>query len=590
MHQLQLPSRRLLTAAVVVGLLAVSTTPATAAGSESTVTGTTVGAAATGTPDMSIELLAKAVADECFAGIGVPYPPGPPCEQGQPKVNDAYVWGLAKAGRRLWFGTGANVLCLKPATYEVRQPILNEDYTCEYGESQPAKENPALPPTLGDHRPPEIYVYDLATRRLTDRTGDLTGADAALLRDTAGLRAGTAHRGVVFLAGPSLVSGVNMFAFDAITGRYLGATKLTAYENIRHFTVAAGVLYAGVGVGVNGGQGGRVLRWTGDRTHPFRFVEVGELPTQAADLAFHNGRLYVTTWPEAVLEENAIGAGPTTNAAGRRATTIDEPGGSDGLAAVWMSPPLAQGAPGLNPEDARGWKQVWHTGMYEPDPVVARTYALGGLASYKGQLYWGTMHVPLQATALHSAVYRPSTPAAIRDTLLNTQRASALFRGRFLGTGHQRVELLYGAAELPAFDPTAAGGAGAWSATPTGYTPLFGASGFGNRFNAYTWKMAVTDGRLWIGTMDWTYLAGTNLNPDPAEYGGDLWVFNSDDEPATAIDTRGLGNYLNQGVRNMVADGDTLYLGIANPFNLRTDPTDDVPEGGWELLRVAPAR
>lgn len=569
MHRLQKLSRRLLTATVVMGLVAVPATPAVAAPETAA---TTAGAGVAGSGELSMEVLAKAVADECFAGVGVPYPPGPPCAQGQPKVNDAYVWSLAKAGRRLWFGTGANVLCLKPANYTVREPILNEDYTCEYGESQPAKQNPALPAPLGDHRPPEIYVYDLAAERLTDRTGDLTGADAALLRDTAGLRAGTAHRGVVLLAGPSLVSGVNMFAFDAFTGHYLGSTKLTAYENIRHFAVAAGVLYAGVGVGINGGEGGRVLRWTGDRSDPFRFVEVGVLPTQAADMAAHNGRLFVTTWPEAVVEENAV---------------ADD---SDGLAAVWMSPLLFEGEPGLHPEDAGAWRQVWHTGMYEPDPVIARSYALGGLESYRGQLYWGTMHVPLQATALHSAVYRPRTPAQVRDTLINTQRAAGLFRGAFLGTGAQRVELLYGAAQLPAYDPTAAGGAGAWSATSTGYTPLFGASGFGNRFNAYIWKMAVAGGRLYVGTMDWTYLAGDNLNPDPAEFGGDLWYFDSAQEPAIAVDTQGVGgNWLNQGVRNIVADGDTVYLGIANPFNLRTDPTDDIPEGGWELIRVAPA-
>lgn len=580
MHRLQLVSRRLLTAVVVLGLVAAPATPAVA-----------VPDAAEG-GELSIELLAKAVADECFAGVGVPYPPGPPCAQGQPKVNDAYVWGLAKAGHRLWFGTGANVLCLKPENYTVREPVLNDDYTCEYGQSQPAQQNPALPDPLGDHRPPEIYVYDLAARRLTDRTADLTGADAALLRDTAGLRAGTAHRGVVLLAGPSLTAGVNVFAFDAITGAFLGSTKLTAYENIRHFAVAAGVLYAGVGIGVNGGEGGRVLRWTGDRTDPFGFVEVGVLPTQAADMASHNGRLYVTTWPEAVVEETLTAAPGTVAAATAAATGAvvapAAPGDTDGLAAVWMSPLLLDGEPGLNPEDAGAWRQVWHTGMYEPDPVIASSYALGGLESYRGQLYWGTMHVPLQATALHTAVYRPRTPEAVRATLLNTQRASALFRGRFLGTDHQRIELLYGAAELPAYDPTA-GGAGAWGAEPTGSTPLFGASGFGNPFNAYIWKMAVAGDRLYVGTMDWTYLAGANLNPDPAEFGGDLWVFDSAQEPATAIDTRGVGNYLNQGVRNMVADGDVLYLGIANPFNLRTDPTDDIPEGGWELIRVAPA-
>jgi len=45
-------------------------------------------------------LIGKAQADECFAGVGVPYPPGPPCASGQPKVNQAYVWGLTKAGKQ----------------------------------------------------------------------------------------------------------------------------------------------------------------------------------------------------------------------------------------------------------------------------------------------------------------------------------------------------------------------------------------------------------------------------------------------------------------------------------------------------------
>lgn len=56
------------------------------------------------------------------------------------------------------------------------------------------------------------------------------------------------------------------------------------------------------------------------------------------------------------------------------------------------------------------------------------------------------------------------------------------------------------------------------------------------------------------------------------------------------VDNSGLGNYLNYGIRNMVADGSTLYLGMANPMNLRTDPDDDVPEGGWELIRLSMQR
>ena len=45
------------------------------------------------------DLLAKAAPDECFNGIGMPYTGTVPiCEYGMPKVNQAYVWGLAKPG------------------------------------------------------------------------------------------------------------------------------------------------------------------------------------------------------------------------------------------------------------------------------------------------------------------------------------------------------------------------------------------------------------------------------------------------------------------------------------------------------------
>ncbi|WKU02690.1 hypothetical protein [Micromonospora sp. HUAS LYJ1] len=566
----------------------------------------------------SIRLLAKAAADECFAGVGVDYPPGPPCAEGQPKVNQSYVWGLAQAGRRLWFGTGANVLCLKPEGYQVREPILNDDYVCEFGRSQPARANPSLPVTLGDHRTPEVFTYDLSTERLTERTADITSAspaDANLLRTTAGLRSAAAHQGVVLLGGPSVVGGVNMFAFDTVTGRYLGSTNLSGYENIRHWVVAGGVLYAGVGLGANGGEAGRVLRWTGDRTTPFAFTEVADLPTQVADLTEHQGRLYVSTWPKAIVdgsaaERAAAGGIPAPYSAGPSYVggQAPRPGGvpatPDGvgegtdpadLAGIWMSPPLAAGAPGLNPEDAGDWAQVWSAADYEPDPVVRRAYALGGLASFGGRLYWGTMHVPLQATALHLSVYPPRSPAQLQATVQNTQRAFAVFRGQDLGGTRERVETLYGESALPAYDPTANNGVGAWAPAPTGSTPVHGGSGFGDPFNLYAWKMAVAGGRLYVGTMDFAYIslegelptppAGTATSPPT--FGADLWSFDAPGRPARAVDTGGFGNPLNQGVRTMVVDGSTLYLGMANPMNLRTDPTPGVPKGGWELIRVS---
>jgi hypothetical protein len=77
---------------------------------------------------------------------------------------------------------------------------------------------------------------------------------------------------------------------------------------------------------------------------------------------------------------------------------------------------------------------------------------------------------------------------------------------------------------------------------------------------------------------------------DPALYGGDLWMFPSTSDKAVPISTTGVGNYLNYGIRNMIPDGPDLYLGTANPMNLRTDPDDDVPAGGWELIRLTAPR
>jgi hypothetical protein len=546
-------------------------------------------------------LLAKAAPDECFAGVGLPYPAGPPCAEGQPKVNQSYLWGITRAGHRLWFGTGANVNCMTSGrNLRNTNPNLNDDWVCEYGQSQIAKRNPGLPPTLGDHRPPRIYTYDTRHDRLTEKTEEIRAAspaDANRLTTTAGIRAAGSHRGVALLGGPALGESINLFAFDTDTGRYLGSVNLPEYGNIRHFVVADDALYAGVGVGANGGDRGHVLRWAGDRRDPFRFIRVANLPAQAADLTVHDGRIFVTTWP----------------GSGEDAVTDGEATPTTGIAAVWMSPKLAEGERGLNPVDADRWRQVWQVATYEPDPVVARTYALGGLASYGGYLYWGTMHVPLKASVVHLTTYPPADAAQRQLTVRATQRAIAIFRGRDFGGARQRVELLYGAAELPAYDPTANGGTGAWSMTPTGYTPKHGSSGMGNPYNNYTWKMIVSGGKLFVGTMDWSYISKnlgrqtahrlglpastadefddmSLLSDDPlppAHHGADLYILDTSGR-ATPVDTTGVGNHLNYGIRNMVTDESNLYLGMANPMNLRTDPHDGVPEGGWELIRLRP--
>src|SRR6185369_9278775 len=58
------------------------------------------------------ELRAKAQPDECFSFIGTNLPfSAPPCLFSQPKVNQAYVWAMTKAGKDIWFGTAANPQC-----------------------------------------------------------------------------------------------------------------------------------------------------------------------------------------------------------------------------------------------------------------------------------------------------------------------------------------------------------------------------------------------------------------------------------------------------------------------------------------------
>lgn len=582
--------RRLVTATAAVlvlasGGLAVQTTSA-AAGPARETAGTSVAAPAAAKDLYRFSLLAKAKPDECFGGIGLPYPAGPPCATGKPKVNQAYVWGLTQVGPTIWFGTGANVHCLvSGATLQYVNASANDNWVCEFGSSQTIKTDPTIPPYLGDMRPPEVWTYDTATKKSVNMSAQIraeSAEDAARLDHTVGLRAAGNFGGVVLFGGPAIGNTLNMFAFDATTKKFIGSKTFTEYGNIRTFLVADNALYLGIGIGRNGTAGGGVLRWTGSVSSPFEFVNVAALPVQAADLTVSGGRIVATSWPLA----------QATNALG--------------LAGLWMSPKLADGAPGLNPEDANGWTQVWNVGQYEPDSVIAGTYGGGGITASNGYVYWGTMHVPMKAAQVMAGKYPPADDKARKDQLLNSNRAVSIWRAKDLGLPTQKIEMLYGETALPAYDPATM----TWSKQPTHYKPVYGKSGFGNMFNNYTWRMTVVDGKIFVGTMDWSYLvkdliamgapagstqagleeAGASLAQEASKadgFGGDLWVFSSSTAPAEPVDTKGLGNYLNYGVRNMIVNGKGgLYLGMANPMNLRTDTRDSRPEGGWELIEM----
>jgi hypothetical protein len=260
---------------------------------------------------------------------------------------------------------------------------------------------------------------------------------------------------------------------------------------------------------------------------------------------------------------------------------------------IWMSPEIGE-AGYLSAADAPMWQSIWSIADYEPERSVMLTTAGGALMSYKGDLYWGTMHVPGVSLLAWRALNAGATEDEGRAAVLGTHRAISIFRLRGFGTSREKVELLYGNGRLPRYT------------TDDGWTvvenqmqqiPRYGLAGFNNFFNNYTWWMEVFDGRLFVGTMDFLYLGAAGIRDRfdfPARvtetferfYGADLWAFPSRNAPAAPVSRSGVGNFTNYGIRTMVAARDALYLGTANPMNLLNDLHDDVPEGGWELIRL----
>jgi hypothetical protein len=101
------------------------------------------------------QLLEKAEPDECFVGIGSSanqFPAVPPCMDpaATPKVNQAYVWGLAESNSQLWFGTVANTQCLVIAAYlGYTTPFETPSYVCEFGKvsfTEPTGDRPRSSP------------------------------------------------------------------------------------------------------------------------------------------------------------------------------------------------------------------------------------------------------------------------------------------------------------------------------------------------------------------------------------------------------------------------------------------------------------
>ncbi len=514
------------------------------------------------------ELLWQVAPDECFNGIGVDYPPINPdgtCSVGQPKANQSYIWSLTEANGKLWFGTMANTACVLNGTRDVT-PILTDTYVCEYGMSEYARTYPSLTDIQGDWRPPRIYSWDLATGTLTERE-----VDSSLLQTTLGLRSAGSIGNFIFLAGASrLGNGVNFFAYRADTGAYLGACARNDYNYVRGSAVVDGVLYVGVGSLTHGA----VLRWNGATNslsagtdYCNQFVEVASITANVANITLYvdgsgQHRLAITTVPI-----RAVGGGDVAAGA--------PPGTGTG---VWISPPIPAG--GLTAAQTTGWKQVWSPLQYDPDPVVSRYgYSGGAIEQYDGWVYWGTIHNQnSEAQVVEEECKKsfcfgvPNNPKEQRALNQGVYRSTSFWRGRNLEDPRTReIQLLYGESQLPVccVAPKTFG------MQPTGWTPLYGPSGFGNPGNEYTWTMTVFDGHLFIGTYDASILQGQAA---AAEDGADLWRIDSSDSPAVNENYSGLGDIRNYGIRALHAlnDGSGVIAGMANPANL-------APGGGWEL-------
>ncbi len=520
-----------------------------------------------------ITRIAKAAPDEFFTGIGKGYFPlgqQPPGVDGQPKVNQAWVWGMTKAGDSIWFGTIANGFSLAgTGIFGVKNPRQNEYNVNEYQRSAYPGISPLLKGSLGDWRPSHIYRYQPGVG-LQDKT-----PNDPLLLQTVGIRSAGASDEIVLMAGPSLVVfGINVFAFDAQSGDYLGSKTILEFSDIRRWVQINGALYTGTLDTWAKNGGGKIVRWKGTVTNPFEYEVVGRVDNEVGTLVAHEGRLFALTWPVvSPVTASLIGAKPTN------------------LSGIWVSPPVP--AEGFTAADQLRWRKVWSIDRYDPDALVARSIWLGGGASFDGHLVWGTIQVPGSGSEeIFKEIGDPASIKIATEAFIKAQRSVPLFRGKLNDNGTFTVDLLYGDLALPVFTPTGKG-KGVWSIAATRAGPaLLGPAGFGDPSNLYIWSMNIHENKLYMGTFDWSFLLFGNAyvkgQTVPADMGADLIQMTSTSTPAMAVSQTGLGSPLNLGIRNMASHTTGLYCGTATAANLLTDTGDNLPEGGWEFLKIDP--
>jgi hypothetical protein len=616
---------------------------------------------------------AKASPDECWTGLGVNQkwafinqkPGQSPCLPGQvPKVDQGYIWGQTVVGNQIYFGTFANAECIGVANSNSNPtPVYeNNSWACEYALSPYATTRGGpFAPSIADDRPPRMYVYDVVLHTIKDITPKLpaaaapqlcltTGNDAIctdpLWNTMIGVRSATSYtepatgKTYVIVSGSGLVNGptqnaIVFYIWGISENRWVAKYQYIGYLDVRHWLTDQNVLYAAA---FKPNQaGGSLLRYSGNLatvpavgnpqtnagstilscgtspTNPpaptgvcIKFDDVGDFDSPASEVIVapagttDAGRYFVGTW------------------------SPNGPNAPTGVGGIYMSPVVPAG--GLTTANAAQWTKVWNAGNYEPDPVIKTTYGTGQMAFYNGYLYWGTLNPTLSAVSRIFKVYgTPTDPNIIGEDALKANRTAVLFRGQNFSTGTPQIDLLYGQSALPVYsagNPTANPPVPpSWTLTPTntptgscatacGTPPLFGESGFNNVWTNYMWSMAVINSRLYVGTMNWEYLAAAGLitnnaqlpplgTPQPSQFGANLYYFADTSTPAIPVSTNGIGNYLNYGVRNIIPFSATMFfLGTANPMGLAAGATANFPgascsavgvcRGGWELIEIDP--
>ncbi|MEG1585667.1 MAG: T9SS type A sorting domain-containing protein [Bacteroidales bacterium] len=542
--------------------------------------------------------VSKAPKDGCFYGIGNTGNTFNPqgiseeecveCEKngGRVKTNQSYVWGLTKGSDKLIWGTVNNYFCTRLfdriGGLESGMPVSPTDnscYVCEFDQAASGKLD-------SDWHAPRIYSYDINNKKTTDITPP--ESDEALSR-TLGLRSAGSLGKISFVAGPNMDNKVSLFAYDNSPAipQFLKSWALASLPgfpdrvpyNMRRWSVAKDELYFGVEWKnpKDKTSGGAVLRWKKEKTDdlknpalndPSEFFEVvGWTRGGVAEMVTMNNRLYVTTWPSSTLCKSPEITGDKLE-------------------------------PVKDINDTK-WQEMFSYSDYDPDLVCGMIGSGGGMAVYKGQIYFGTLNMPLMGAMFAAMQYGidMKDPKSMLGAVLGTSRGCALFRYTETDESEKgyKIELLYGEEELPAYDMASK----SWIKKSTGMTPLYGKSGFNNIMNNYCWSMNVYDDKLYIGTMDWTssiYPRLEDMLKDNEQgkqilslirmlgilshqIGFDLYRIDGPDQKAKVITRNGLGEETQYGIRNMINLDGKLYLGTANPYNVHEI-------SGWELIEV----